>query len=206
MPPPDFSLPPPRAPRAPSKGAWRAALRRAREKLAAHGELHALLSARLQERLIASPEWRRSAVVLLYWAIRGEADTRLLARDAWNSGRRVFLPRCRPGLRGQMDMLACSGPGELVPSSRGIPEPPASAPALEAKPDGPVLIVTPGLGFDRHGNRLGYGEGYYDRLLAAGLGTSVGLAFRFQIVDRLPHDSRDVPVNALCTEEELLWL
>jgi 5-formyltetrahydrofolate cyclo-ligase len=194
------------APPGASKAAWRSGLRRAREALAAQGELHALLSARLQDRLLASPAWRQSATVLLYRAVRGEADTRLLARDAWDSGKRVFLPRCRPGLKGQMDMLACAGPHELVLSAQGIPEPPASAPALEEQPDGPVLIVTPGLGFDRHGHRLGYGGGYYDRLLATCSGVSVGLAFRCQIVDNLPHDPWDIPVNALCTEEELLWI
>jgi 5-formyltetrahydrofolate cyclo-ligase len=69
------------------------------------------------------------------------------------------------------------------------------------------IVVTPGLGFDRRGYRLGYGEGYYDRCLA-GLRPqclTIGLAFACQVVPLLPSGPLDQPVDLILTEEETIW-
>lgn len=200
--PPAFSLPAPADPAA--KAALRARMRALRASLAADTLRHAALSEALQRHLLASAVWRESPVVMLYCAVRGEVDTTLLLAGAWAEGKRVLLPRCRPGERGVMDAVTCSGPDGLVRSGLGIPEP-----AGEPAPPGAAreaLIVTPGLAFDREGYRLGYGGGYYDRLFEAGAGHAVGLVFLEHLVDRVPRDPWDKPVNALCTEEGLLWI
>jgi 5-formyltetrahydrofolate cyclo-ligase len=63
-------------------------------------------------------------------------------------------------------------------------------------------FLVPGLLFDRTGYRLGYGGGYYDRILAqAPDSISIALAFGFQLVDALPHDAHDRPVQIVCTED-----
>lgn len=186
------------------KAALRAHLRERRASLAADAPRHAALSAALQRHLLTSAVWRESPVVMLYCAVRGEVDTSLLLTEAWASNKRVLLPRCRSGERGVMDAVACSGPAALVRSGLGIPEPTGEAAPPELTRE--ALIVTPGLAFDRDGYRLGYGGGYYDRLFQAGVRLAVGLVFTDHLLDRIPREAWDQPVNALCTEEGLLWI
>lgn len=69
------------------------------------------------------------------------------------------------------------------------------------------LVIVPAMAFDRFGNRLGRGAGFYDRFLASRqfAGTSAGLAFREQLVaEQLPIQENDVPVHMLITDEEIL--
>ena len=165
----------------------------------------------VEMRLLESPFWQRSRRIVLYVAVKGEVDTALLLERAWKEGRELFLPRCRPEDPGLMDMIACRGPEELVPSSFGIPEPVLSGESrilsLRDLSDGDrTLVVVPGLAFDRDGFRLGYGGGYYDRMLALARCPGVGLTFHDLLLERLPRDAWDRPVKAVCTEEELLCL
>ncbi len=113
----------------------------------------------------------------------------------------------------EMCLAPCACAADLKPGRYGIAEPdPARCPAIDmdAAPDfAPDLAVIPGVAFDRQGNRLGHGAGYYDRFLAhpAMARTAlVGLAYAFQIVPALPVAPWDRPVHALCTEEGLTWL
>jgi len=190
------------------KGSLRRALRAVRQNLSA-GEEGRLRCLRMQKRLLESRLWQTARRVLLYVAVKGEADTAFLLADAWRCGREVWLPRCRPEEPGVMDMIACSGEEELTVSSFGIPEPRLhrDTKVLSAAECGPeTLVVVPALAFDRQGFRIGYGGGYYDRLLARAGCASVGLAFHELLFDRLPHEDWDIPAGAVCTEEELLCL
>ena len=169
------------------------------------------LCLRMQKRLLESDFWRQSLRVVLYMALRDEADTSLLLSEAWKSGRDVFLPRCRRDDAGMMDMLLCRGAGELETSGMGILEPRMEdysrvLSAGELCSGAETLIVVPALAFDREGFRLGYGGGYYDRMLARARCSTVGLAFHELLVPRLPRDAWDRAVGAVCTEEELLCL
>ena len=192
------------------KGELRRFCRKKRAELSS-GEEGARRALRLQRRLLESELWRRSRTVALYVAVKGEADTSLLLREAWNGGRTVFLPRCRDDEPGVMDMIACSGPGELERSHFGIPEPRLTEESRllserELADEEGTLIVVPALAFDRQGFRLGYGGGYYDRMLDVARCGSVGLAFQDLLFNRLPHEVWDRPARAVCTEEELLCL
>lgn len=193
-----------------SKKDLRVILRKRRAELcqAETGKRRARL---MQERLLESSFWQKSRTVTLYVAVKGEPDTSLLLHEAWKDGKDVFLPRCRKGEPGSMDMIACAGPDELEVSGFGIPEPKLGTDSRLLSPEvlnagGATLIVVPALAFDRQGFRLGYGGGYYDRMLSEACCASVGLAFHELLLDRLPHDAWDRPVGAVCTEEELLCL
>lgn len=193
-----------------NKKELRAFLRKRRGELSS-GAAGAERSCRMQERLLASPAWRKSLAVVLYVSVKGEADTSLLLRHAWSEGKTVFLPRCRKAEPGNMDMIACSRPEALEVSDFGIPEPALNADSRLLSPEElaggeKTLIVVPALAFDREGYRLGYGGGYYDRMLSVARCASVGLAFHDLLLDRLPHDTWDRPVAAIYTEEELLCL
>lgn len=117
----------------------------------------------------------------------------------------------------EMCLAPCACAADLRPGRYGIAEPdPVRCPAIDmdavpgsASAFAPDLAVIPGVAFDRRGNRLGHGAGYYDRFLAhpAMARTAlVGLAYAFQIVPALPVAPWDRPVHALCTEEGLTWL
>ena len=66
------------------------------------------------------------------------------------------------------------------------------------------LIIVPGIAFDKNGNRLGHGKGYYDRILGKTNATKIGLAFEFQIVGKIPTNENDKPVDIIITEERVI--
>ena len=200
----------PPSPPASDQDARKAALRREmlRLRTGIAGEAHALRSRAAQERLLALEAWQAAAEIFCYCAVRSELDTRLLLEDAWSRGVRLLLPRCVPDQPGVMDLACACTAAELRPGAFNIPEPdPARCPAAGACT--PDVAVLPGVAFDRAGHRLGYGGGYYDRLLANGRvqpGLRVGLCFSVQLVDALPADPWDAPVHVIVTESEVVWI
>jgi 5-formyltetrahydrofolate cyclo-ligase len=67
------------------------------------------------------------------------------------------------------------------------------------------MVIVPGVGFNEHGNRVGHGKGYYDKLLKEIKNALfVGLAFEFQIVRNIPSDINDIPVNLIITEDRII--
>lgn len=151
------------------------------------------------------PEWKNVRQALLYWPVRGEVDTRPLMADLWQRGIEVLLPRCREGQPGVMDLACVSCETDLRPGMFSIMEPyEAKCPAMrEFEPD---VALIPGVAFAADGFRLGFGGGYYDRLLSEpGLARTltIGLCYAFQQVDELPVEKWDQPVRAICTENNL---
>ena len=176
-----------------------------------------------QENLLRADCWRQASSVALYVGITDELGTSLLLDAAWREGRTLWLPRVRRGQPGLMDFVACASRDQLRPGPFGLLEPDAALPGFGPEDvsagtgracspaDGvafaPSLMVLPGLAFDLEGGRLGYGGGYYDRFLQAGLECPrVGFCFDFQLVPPLPLAPWDQRVHHLCTEERLLCL
>jgi 5,10-methenyltetrahydrofolate synthetase len=150
-------------------------------------------------------EWRQAREVLVYWPVRGEVDVRPLVAELWQRGCRVLMPRCRPDAYGEMDIACAACEDELVPGPFTLMEPDAGKcpPVDECSPD---MALIPGVCFDRRGYRLGFGGGYYDRLLATdGMKRPLilGIGYAFQLVESLPVQPWDMPVDIVCTEEEL---
>lgn len=187
-----------RAPLRVAKEALRARTIAAREALAAPE--HAELSQAIAARVAALPAWKRAEAVLLTLPIRSEWNTRLLAAAALASGKRVILPRIDLPRR----MLALHRVNDLVrdvvAGRHAIPEP---RPECErVAPDAVDWVLVPGVAFDPGGHRLGYGGGYYDRLLplVPPSAAKVAGAFDLQVVDAVPHGAHDFPVDAIVTE------
>lgn len=154
----------------------------------------------------ALPEWRHAGEALLYLPIRGEVDASALADELLARGGRVLLPRCREDVPGQLDLGCVSCLTDAVPGRYGILEPPADScrPPESFVPD---VIVVPAVAFDRQGTRLGFGGGYYDRLLALPMARRaclIGIAHDFQLVAALPADPWDKPVDMVVTELQTL--
>jgi 5-formyltetrahydrofolate cyclo-ligase len=163
--------------------------------------LRALDRLRRDERFLAARE------ALLYMPFRNELDVRPLLAELWGRGARVLLPRCLPGRPGELELACLTCLDELRPGLHSIPEPdPDRCLAVDGfRPD---LALVPGVAFDRRGYRLGFGGGYYDRILThPGLRDTalIGMAYAFQIVDALPVEPWDKRVHAVCTEESLAW-
>jgi len=161
------------------------------------------MSAAAQEALIGSPPFARAETVLIYMPFRGEVATEVIARAAAGAGKRLALPRVVRQPKGLVLHSYSGEPATLAGGAYGI---------LEPRPEWPVvapraidLVVVPGVAFDRSGGRLGYGGGYYDRLLPAVRTANpgavlIGLAYGFQVTQELPRDSHDIPVDGLATE------
>lgn len=170
-----------------------------------------------QQALLDWDVWQQAERVALYVALPEEVHTGYLLADAWQRRLHVYLPRVRLE-RGLMDLVPCTRVGDMAAGPYKMLEPHAGllgmAPCVMAHPDFcPDVVIVPGVAFDRSGNRLGFGGGYYDRFLAALAAVPgqrrprlVGLCYAFQVVDALPARDWDKPVDCLCTEEGLLCL
>ena len=159
--------------------------------------------------VLALEEYRAAGTVFAFAGTVHEIDTALLLKETLAAGKTLVLPRCAEGH--PLDLCVVTSMDELVPGMYGILEPKADC-ALVTPADIDFAVV-PCLSFDRRGRRLGQGGGYYDRFLAAfgarGSGRRpllVGLCYAFQVVDALPSQDWDRPVDCLCTEEGLVCL
>ena len=133
-----------------------------------------------------------------------EWDTRPLLAAAVAQGKSVAVPRVNNASR-MLELYAITDPDrDVAPGFSGIPEPRAHCfPIVVAAVD---WILVPGVAFDISGGRIGYGGGYYDRLLPL-LRTEarrVAGAFELQIVDNVPAASHDLVVDAIVTERRVL--
>ena len=145
------------------------------------------------------PIFRQSQSILTYMPIKSEVDlTPLLTR---HPEKRWLLPRILPKEEHRMVFHPYDAT-RLVCHPFGMDEPAADLPAVP--PDSIQLALVPGLAFDRHGWRLGYGGGYFDRFLKDFSGVSVGIVFQALLLDNLPHDSFDVPMQWIVTEGDFI--
>ncbi|SMO51656.1 5-formyltetrahydrofolate cyclo-ligase [Paracoccus laeviglucosivorans] len=140
---------------------------------------------------------RGAKVLAGYWPMRGEADPR--PAMAMHDG-----PVCLPVVLGPARPLVFRRfDGTLEQGSFGTSHPPAEAEELT-----PEVLIVPLAGFDRAGNRLGYGGGFYDRTLevlrAKGPVTAIGFAYSVQEIRAIPAEATDQPLDFIVTDREIL--
>jgi len=153
------------------------------------------------ERFFRSRYYKDSETILAYYPFRSEIDTTIIINRAIADKKKIILPRVkknRLNLYYVHHLLS-----QLETGSYGIMEPieEKCIPAQLAEID---LVIVPGVAFDRDLNRLGYGGGFYDRLLCR-LGTEVkkvALCFNLQLVPRIPISEHDMKVDVIITELE----
>jgi len=167
-------------------------------------------SARIKKLLFGLSEFTRAKTIAFYVAKQAsrEVETEEMIKESLMAGKRVLVPIVDTAARKILFSELRDYDSELAPGAFDILEPKPSYRRLVPATKSDLMIV-PALVFDLQGHRLGYGGGYYDRLLRelASIKPSlpfVGLAYEMQVVDRLPKTSRDVPVNILVTEKRVL--
>lgn len=155
------------------------------------------------ERLLSLDEFRNASVIFFFASFRTEVDTTEMIKASFSSGKRVLLPKVDKDRHGLL-LFEIRDFGELAPGYMGIPEPPDSEKQMSIT-DADIVII-PGAGFDAAGNRIGYGGGYYDRLLS-GLQKDIPViapAYEEQIVDSLPSEPHDSRVQMIVTDRRLI--
>jgi 5-formyltetrahydrofolate cyclo-ligase len=154
--------------------------------------------------LISTDVFQKASVVMTYLPLRHEADTQDSILSAWQLGKIVVVPKISWQQRHMLPVRINSLETGFSTDFGGLRNPITGVPIPFEEID---LVVTPALGFDRNGNRIGRGSSYYDKFFAnSRLGAvKCGIAFEEQIVDSVPVTPRDVPMDLLVTDEEILY-
>jgi 5-formyltetrahydrofolate cyclo-ligase len=163
----------------------------------------------VQERLFATEWWRRARWVFVYIAMSVEVDTTPIVTRAYREGRQVAIPRIEGE---EITFYRYEGRTRgLIPNQFGILEPDPEWLTVDPRKlaEGPLLILAPGLAFDRSLRRIGRGKGYYDRFLAkARSGPQeclvIGLTLAEQVVEEVPVGPLDQLLDGLITDRELI--
>ncbi len=138
-----------------------------------------------------SPAFLLAERILMYHSLPDEVSTHEFLRK-WHTKKRFFLPRVN-GVN--LDILPYDD-SRLELGAFHIEEPTGDelTPVEEIE-----LIIVPGVAFDRRGNRLGRGKGFYDRLLADSRASKIGVAYDFQIVEEIPAEPHDIKMDIVIT-------
>ncbi len=162
-------------------------------------------SRRIARRLFSRPEYRKAKTVFCYISSGSEVGTGEIVAAALQEGKTVAVPLVEEDRKSLRAVPVRDPERELAPGFRGIREP-ADRESPGIDPRELDLAVVPGTAFDRSGNRLGRGGGYYDRFLPRlrpGV-PKIGLAFECQVVEEIIPDPHDAPVDLVITEDRVL--
>ena len=182
----------------------RRSIRAVRRKLSEAERLER--SRHVWERVSALSCYQHARVVLGYMAFDDEVLTDGLMRQAMASGKQIVLPMVLSDRQGMALYVIEDLERDVTAGFRGILEP-QLPPTRGVAPEALDLALIPGVAFDLRGGRLGFGAGFYDRLLSRlprDIPT-VGLAFDFQVIPQLPLQSHDMLLNAIVTESRVIW-
>ena len=158
-------------------------------------------SRKIITRLLRSRYYRQAQNIFTYVATPAEVNTRELIRQALRTGKSISVPKVYLG-KHRIEAVRIKHPRQgLRRGAYGILEPGRAERMMQIRPSLLDLVVVPGLGFDRRGRRLGRGAGYFDRFLRrAKRAKKVALAFREQLVEKIPVEQHDVLMDAVITD------
>ena len=156
------------------------------------------------ENLTALTQFQEAETVMLYLSLPYEIDTSEAILHCWQSGKTVAVPKISWEQRHMIPVQIHSLETGFSTGSSGLKNPISGVPVPFEDID---LVVTPALGYDRNGNRLGRGGSYYDRFFAhdALKAHKCGFAYSEQIVDFIPTNDYDRPVDSLVTDNGVMF-
>lgn len=157
---------------------------------------------KLTDQLIESNSWKQATTIGVTISQGLEWDTKPIIETAWGQGKTVCVPKCQPKEKGLVFyQFHTYEQLETVYYRLLEPKPEESKRLEKYQID---LLIVPGLLFDRKGFRIGFGGGYYDRFLHDFPNETLSLTSEQQLVEHLPAESFDIPVNHIITENGLV--
>ncbi len=149
-------------------------------------------SAELTRLFLRSEAYRKASAIYGYLPYNQEVRTVPLLEQALRDGKQVAVPKIYGDT---MRFIYLNDLSKVEKNTMGIPEPIEDGPVAEDKT---ALVLMPGLAFTKQGDRMGYGGGFYDRFLAEEPDhPTVALCYDFQIVESLPTEEFDIPVDTV---------
>jgi 5-formyltetrahydrofolate cyclo-ligase len=182
-----------------------------RKRDSIHPEQKRIKEAAIEKRLFSLNEFREAGSILLYVSFRSEVNTMNYLEDVLSLGKTLILPRVDARHR-SLRLFDVKNVAQLSPGYMGILEP-GTENAREVSLGSVDLVIIPGTGFDTLGSRIGYGGGYYDRLLSYESKQlakvdkhimTIALAFEEQIGDTIPTEPHDIKVDMIVTEKRTI--
>lgn len=155
----------------------------------------------IKNKLYSLEEFKNSKNIMFYVSFENEVDTHEMIKELLDK-KTIVVPYV---VKGNLHLSELKNFDDLEPKTFGILEPKEDK-IKEFDPQKLDLIIVPGIVFDHNGHRVGYSLGYYDKFLAMLKNdhTKIGLAFDFQIIEKIPHEQHDVPMDIVITEEKII--
>lgn len=158
-------------------------------------------SLRVADRLFELDAYKKAGRIFTFLSFGSELDTRPIVEAALAEGKTLIVPRVNRETK-RLDLYEITGYDGLVPGGYGILEP--TDEHVRVSENNVDLILVPGVAFDESGGRLGYGAGFYDKILSKTRAALVALCFELQIVTEVPREPHDIPVPLILTEERVI--
>ncbi|MDD2446281.1 MAG: 5-formyltetrahydrofolate cyclo-ligase [Tissierellia bacterium] len=165
-------------------------------------EVNISLSKDIVMKLMNTEQYRNANTIMCFISFGSEINTHEFIKKAIKDGKRLTVPvtfhepkEMKPSQLLSFDELEPGYYGILTPKKEFI---------RYIDPKEIDLIIVPGAAFDRQGYRVGFGGGYYDRFLADLNCMKISIAFGLQIVDKVPREGHDLPVDMIITEKETI--
>jgi len=157
------------------------------------------------EKLRTIDEYFHSKNIMFYVATKYEVQTENMIKESIKGAKNIFIPIMNNTTINLVPSLLIDFDKELEKNKQGILEPKKEFQRISC-PEKIDLIILPGIAFDTEGNRLGRGKGYYDRFLerANVFSPKIALAFECQIIEKIPVDDKDIPVDTIITEKRII--
>ncbi|MCM3389942.1 5-formyltetrahydrofolate cyclo-ligase [Ureibacillus chungkukjangi] len=161
-----------------------------------------LSSLNIKKLLFREPSIIKGKTIAITISNKQEVDTKKIIESLWQLKKKVVVPKCNSKDR-SMKFYEIEHFNQLENVYMDLQEPNPECTQL-VHPEEIDCIIVPGIVFDKKGYRIGYGGGYYDRYLSRFDGMLISLAFNLQVIDDVPKESFDIPVDLLITETETI--
>jgi len=151
----------------------------------------------IYQNVVTLPEWKKAKNIFIYISTKEEVSTRHLIKE-YLSKKKIIVPKSHTKFN-TLTLHEIKSFDDIKKGHYAILEPLPHTRIID--PKNIDLAIIPGIAFDKKGNRVGYGKAYYDRLAAYLQCPKIALAYEVQIVDNVPAQKHDIPVNGIVTEK-----
>ncbi|HAM38741.1 MAG: 5-formyltetrahydrofolate cyclo-ligase [Elusimicrobia bacterium RIFOXYC2_FULL_34_12] len=157
-------------------------------------------SKRILKKLFQLGEFRKAKKIVFYASFNNEVDTWLMIEKALKLNKEVFLPKIK---NGKIIPVKVKNLNNLACGKYGILEP-INGDSKKISIKYFDMIIVPGVVFDKNCNRIGFGKGYFDNFLSNIEAVKIGLGYGFQVIEHIPVTDKDVPMDRVITEKQII--